>query len=75
MGNNNLSDEQIKDIKDRELKALESLKELQLTPAAQMIKVNVGDDIFADRVVPYLQDIKYSGKGIPSTDPSINPRA
>lgn len=51
--------EQIKDIKEREAKALEMLKELELTPAAQIYKINAGNDIFADKVQPYLQDLKY----------------
>ena len=54
--------EQIKDITDREAKALELLKELQLTPAASVSKVNMGNDTFSDKVVCYLQDIKYVPK-------------
>ena len=51
--------EQVTDITTRETKALAALKELQLTPAAQIYKVNIGNDIFADKLVPYLADIKY----------------
>lgn len=58
----NYSKEQIEDVKIREGKALETLKELQLTPAAQITKVNVGNDVFADRVIPFLQDTKYTEK-------------
>ncbi len=54
------TDEQIKDVQEREAKALEVLKELQLSPAAVVHKVNLGDDVFADKVQPYLRDIKYS---------------
>lgn len=70
-----LTEEQIKDIQEREKKALEYLKELQLTPAAIMQKINIGNDLFADKTIPYLQDIKYSGKetGVPSNDPEVNP--
>lgn len=52
--------EQEADIKDREEKALETLKALDLSPAAVMTKVNLGGDVFADRVIPFLRDIKYS---------------
>lgn len=58
----NYTEEQVEDIKARELKALEAIKELQLTPAAQMSKINIGNDIFADQVVCYLQDTKYTKK-------------
>lgn len=53
------TEEQKKEIKEREAKALAFLKELQLTPACQVIKVNIGDDTFADKFIPYLQDTKY----------------
>lgn len=64
--------EQVEDVKAREAKALAYLKELQLTPAAQISKVNMGNDVFADKLVCYLNDTKYS---IPSTDPEVNPAA
>lgn len=54
------SPEEIKDIEAREKKGLEYLKELQLTPAAQVYKQNIGNDMFVDKVTPYLQDIKYN---------------
>lgn len=57
---NNYTQEQVEDIKEREAKALDTLKELNLTPACQVFKVNVGNDTFADKVVPYLQDTKYA---------------
>lgn len=53
------SPEEIADIQEREKKALEMLKELQLNPSAQVVKVNIGNDVFADRVIPYLADLKY----------------
>lgn len=68
----NFSPEQIEDIKARELKAIAMLKELQLTPAAQISKVNLGNDTFGDKITCYLNDTKYS---IPSTDPEVNPSA
>lgn len=61
--------EEIADIKDREAKGLEALKELQLTPAAQISKVNMGNDVFADQVIPYLRDIKYKDEPTPSPAP------
>jgi len=59
---NQYSPEQIEDIKDREAKAIEALKELQLTPSAQIVSVNIGDDVFATKVIPYLADIKFVQK-------------
>ncbi len=57
----NLTEEQIKDIQEREAKALAYLKELELTPAASLSYQNIdGQDLFTTRVQPYLQDIKYS---------------
>ncbi len=60
------SKEQIADIQEREQKGLEALKTLGLTPACQIVKerldTNVGD-IFADRLYPYLQDVKYVRQG------------
>jgi len=62
-----LTDEEIKDIQAREAKALAYLKELELTPAAYLSYQNVdGQDIFTTKVQPYLQDTKYSSKGIKS---------
>ena len=58
--NKELTKEQISDIQEREKKGLEALKELGLTPAAQVQKVNMGNDTFADKVIPYLQDTKFS---------------
>lgn len=56
--------EQISDITERESKGIEALKALNLTPAAFMQKVLIGNaagkDIFADQVTPYLQDTKFT---------------
>lgn len=59
---NKLTEVQIEDIQVREKKALEFLKENDLTPAAQVISVNLGNDVFGTKVVCYLQDIKYADK-------------
>ena len=59
---NKYTDEQVKDIQEREAKAIEALKELELTPSAYVMKTNIGDDTFVDKVVPYLQDTKYADK-------------
>lgn len=55
----NYSDDQVKDIQEREAKALAFLKESQLTPAASIQKVNLGGDIFGDKLIPFLKDTKY----------------
>ena len=53
---------EIKDIQDREKKALKMLAELELTPACQIYKQNIGNDIFVDKVQPYLADTRYVKK-------------
>ena len=58
------SEEQKVDITEREKKALEMLKDLQLTPAAQVSKVQMGNDVFADKVTPFLQDLKYKDESV-----------
>lgn len=57
---NQYTPEQVGDIKAREAKGLEALKELQLTPAAAISKVNIGNDVFADKLTPFLQDTRYT---------------
>lgn len=54
--------EQIRDITAREKEGLEHLRRLQLTPACQVVKHNIGDDVFADKMYPYLADTKYADK-------------
>lgn len=61
----NYSEEQVKDIQDREVKAIAALKELQMTPAVSMQMVNIGNDQFAIKPVPYLQDLKYVSQRSP----------
>lgn len=62
------TDSQKKDISDRVAKAQKMLEELQLHPAAQVSVVNIGEDVFAQKVVSYLQDDKYSSKLSPIQD-------
>ena len=57
---NELNEEQLKDVKEREAKALAFLKELDLTPSAYVWLENIGDDKFVTKVRPYLNDTKYS---------------
>ena len=51
--------DEIKDIEDREKKCLTFLKEMDMTPAAQVYKQNIGNDMFVDKVTCYLRDIRY----------------
>lgn len=62
---NQYTKEQVEDVKAREKEALETLKRLQLTPACQIVKENIGNDVFADRLYPYLADLKYANKVSP----------
>ncbi len=56
--------EQISDITARESKGLEALKELGLTPAAAVQKTrivtNTGEEMWVDKITPFLQDTKYA---------------
>lgn len=60
------TNEQIEDITTREKKALEMLREMQVTPAAFIQKVGMrtqeGTEVFADQLTPYLRDTKYTRK-------------
>lgn len=58
------SEAEQKDIEERIEKAKMALADLKLQPSAQVYKINMGDDTFADKIVPYLQDTKY--QSIPS---------
>ncbi len=53
------TDEQVKDITAREKKAIDFLTELNLTISARVVSVNVGDNTFAQKVIPYIADMKY----------------
>lgn len=71
-----LTKDQQKDIAVRVSKAHIFLKENDLTIACQITKENLGDDVFADRLTPYLQDVRFSGKGIKSPlQDEFNPKA
>lgn len=59
------SKEQIVDIQEREKKGLEALKALDLTPAASTQMINIGNDTFAVKLIPYLQDTKYTPQKSP----------
>lgn len=61
----NYTEAEIADITEREQKGLEALKALNLTPAAQISKVQMGNDIFADKLIPFLQDTKYTSTPSP----------
>lgn len=70
---NKYSRVQIDDIKGREKEGLEQLKKLRLTPACQIVKENIGADVFADKLYPYLADTKFVLEGdkfVESTIPS-----
>ena len=50
---------QIEDITARELKCLEFLKENQMCPSVKMVALNVGNDCFCMKPIPFLNDLKY----------------
>lgn len=54
-----LSKEQREDIEERVAKAKKVLEDLQLRPTAGVQVVNMGDDVFAQKIVVYLADLKY----------------
>jgi hypothetical protein len=65
---NKLTQEQITEIKERTTKAQAYLKELDLVPSAVVQKENIGEGIFVDKVIAYLQDTKYSKKDEPAKE-------
>lgn len=67
------SEAEIKDIKEREARALKVLGELFLTPAICMQAVNIGNDTFAMKPMPYLQDTLYSKSSVKSPDEFLPP--
>lgn len=67
--------EQVADIEKRESDALEYLKKLQLSPAVQMHMVNVGDDNFAIKPMPYLQDLKFASQPSPIQPDDLTKKA
>jgi len=60
-----LTPEQIKNVQEREAKGLEALKALELSPAAFLTVVNLGEDVFATKVQAYLADTKFTKKAEP----------
>lgn len=59
--------EQKDDIQARFKLAADFLKENELNVAASVHKVNIGNDIFADKVEAFLVDTKYAPKeSVPS---------
>lgn len=61
----NYTPEQIEDIKKREAEGLVALKALNLTPAISMQMVNIGNDTFGVKPIPYLQDTKFTAQPSP----------
>lgn len=57
--------EQIADIREREAKGLAALKELGLTPGCGAQMVNLGDDTFGIKLIPYLQDTRHTPQPSP----------
>lgn len=49
-----------KDITERVQQALKALAELSLKHSSSISAVNTGDDVFALKVMSYLQDTKYT---------------
>ncbi len=49
-----------KDILERTQKAKKALEDLQLRPSSSVSAVNTGDDVFALKVISYLQDTKFT---------------
>lgn len=52
--------DQAKDIEERVENARILLEELNLRPSSSVSVVNIGNDVFAQKVTPFLQDTKYS---------------
>lgn len=65
MNQNDYTEEQKKDINERVEKAVQSLKELNLRVACVSNMVNTGDDVFAIKLIPYLQDTLYTSMPSP----------
>lgn len=53
------------DILEREKKCLEFLKEQQMTPSCAPMLVNMGDDTFGIKLIPFLKDFKYDKQPSP----------
>lgn len=60
MNSTDYSPEEQKDIEERVAKARKALEELELRPSCTVQMFNIGDDVFAPKVIPFLQDTKYA---------------
>lgn len=60
MNPEDFTDEQKKDVAVRIDKARTLLTELQLRPSASVSIENIGNDVFATKVTPYLHDTKFA---------------
>lgn len=67
MNSSDYTEDQRKDIEERVEKAKTLLKELQLRPALVMQPVNMGNDVFGMKAIPYLADEKYTPIASPLT--------
>lgn len=56
------SAEQKQDIESRVEEARKMLEDLHLRPSSQVSTVNMGNDVFAHKVLSYLQDTKYTSQ-------------
>lgn len=56
------TEEQIKDIEERELRAYKAIKDLELFLSATTQSVNMGDNTFAMKIIPHFADLKYAPK-------------
>lgn len=59
MNPSELNEEQKTDINERVAKAKKILEDLQLKPTASVQSVNIGNDIFSQKVIVYFQDMRY----------------
>ncbi len=60
MPSSNYTSEQQRDIEARVEKAKKMLEQLQLQPSASVQAINTGNDVFSLKVIPYLQDSKFT---------------
>jgi len=65
MNETEYTEEQKTDINERVAKAVETLKELNLRVACVSSMVNTGNDVFAIKLQPYLQDVLYTAMPSP----------
>lgn len=62
------TEEMKREIEVRINKASKMLEELQLKPLASVQSINTGDDIFAHKVIVYLQDTRYKKSPLQAKD-------